>query len=179
MNPPLSILVLPHVDSGLAGGFAAGLWHPVSGLDHAIAMIAVGLWAAQLGGAALWRLPVGFMAAMALGGALGSMGLQVPGVELGIAVSGVVLVALVLSASRPAPWVALLVVSLFALLHGHAHGTEVSAGASAVLYSAGFLVATGALHLTGIALGLLHRGERSRPALRARGAAGVAGRGPD
>lgn len=170
----LSLMRL-HDEGGIAAGLLAGLWHPLSGLDHVLAMVAVGLWGAQLGAPYLWLLPIAFPMVMALGGALGLMGLALPFVELGIALSALTLGALVLAECRPPAWVAVLVVGLFALFHGHAHGTELPEGASGVLYSVGFVVATGSLHASGIALGLVHRWEEGRLAIRAAGLAVAAG----
>jgi urease accessory protein len=158
-----------HDESGAAAGLVAGLLHPVSGLDHVLAMVAVGLWGAQLGAPAVWALPIAFPLVMALGGALGLAGVGLPFVELGIALSAVVLGVLVLCEARARPGVAALVVGAFALFHGHAHGTELPEGASGALYSVGFVVATGTLHGLGIALGLLHRFPRGRLGLRALG----------
>lgn len=135
-----------HVESGQAGGFVSGLAHPVSGLDHVLAMVAVGLWGAQLGVPALWLLPVAFPMMMAFGGMLGLMGIPVPGIEVGIALSGVILGALILGETRMPLLGALLVVACFAIFHGHAHGTELSPGQNAMLYSLGFVIATGLLH---------------------------------
>ena len=117
-----------HVESGQAGGFLSGLAHPVSGLDHVLAMVAVGLWGAQLGMPAIWVLPVAFPMMMAFGGFLGLVGIPIPGVEIGIALSAVVLGALVLGQVRlPLP-AAVSIVAVFAVFHGHAHGTELPAG---------------------------------------------------
>jgi len=159
-----------HVDSGQAGGFVSGLSHPVSGLDHVVAMIAVGLWGAQLGLPAVWVLPVVFPVLMALGGMLGLIGAPLPGVEVGIALSAVVLGALVLGWVRLPLAAAVVVVAFFAVFHGHAHGTELQAGQDAMLYSLGFVIATGLLHAVGIAFGLIQRWKPGRPALRGAGA---------
>jgi urease accessory protein len=164
-----------HVESGQAGGFLSGLAHPVSGLDHVLAMVAVGLWGAQLGAPALWVLPVAFPVMMAFGGLLGLLGIGLPGVELGIALSAVVLGALILGAIRLPLAAALLVVAFFAVFHGHAHGTEMSPGESAILYSLGFVIATGLLHAVGIAIGLIHRWDAGRMALRGAGSVVLAG----
>ncbi len=169
------LCAMAHVESGQAGGFASGLSHPVSGLDHVLAMVAVGLWGAQLGAPALWLLPVAFPMMMAFGGMLGLMGTPLPGVEPGIAVSGVVLGALILGEVRMPIVGALLVVGFFAVFHGHAHGTELQAGQSAMLYSLGFVVATGALHGIGVGIGLIHRWNFGRVALRGAGALVLAG----
>jgi urease accessory protein len=166
-------LALAHEESGQAAGFLAGLVHPVSGLDHVVAMVAVGLWGAVLGPPAIWVLPVAFPLVMALGGLMGLLGVPVPAVEIGIALSAVVLGALVLAEARPPLWVAALVVAAFAVFHGHAHGRELPSGASALLYSLGFVVATGLLHAVGIALGVAHRWAAGRAVVRVAGA-GVA-----
>jgi urease accessory protein len=162
-----------HVRGGEAAGFLSGVSHPVSGLDHVLAMIAVGLWGAQLGPPALWLLPVTFPMVMALGGTLGLMGVKLPGVEVGIALSAIGLGAAVLFEARPKLGIAALVVGFFAVFHGHAHGTELPPGANGVLYSIGFVIATGLLHATGIGIGLVHRWPAGRVGLRLAGA-GVA-----
>jgi urease accessory protein len=162
-----------HEVAGQAAGFLAGLVHPVSGLDHVLAMIAVGLWGAVLGVPAIWVLPVAFPLVMALGGLLGLLGVQVPAVEIGIAVSAIVLGCMVLGAVRPPLWGAALIVVFFAIFHGHAHGRELPEGASALLYSLGFVIATGLLHAVGILLGVMHCWDLGRRIVRAAGA-GVA-----
>lgn len=158
-----------HTRGGEAVGFTSGLWHPVSGLDHVLAMVAVGLWGAQLGAPAVWLLPVTFPMVMAFGGMLGLMGVRLPGIELGIAVSAIALGFAVCSEARPPLWVAALLVGVFAIFHGHAHGTELPPGADGLLYSIGFVIATGSLHGVGISLGLVHRWPAGRAALRAAG----------
>ena len=167
-----------HVEGDVAGGLASGLLHPISGLDHVVAMVAVGLWGAQLGAPAIWLLPVTFPLVMALGGLLGLLGVGLPGVEIGIALSAVALGVLVLTETRPPLWLGAAIVAGFAVFHGHAHGTELPEGASGLLYSLGFVVATGCLHAIGIAIGLIHRWPAGRLAIRAGGgavaAAGVA-----
>jgi len=160
-----------HVEAGRAEGLLAGLRHPVSGLDHVLAMVAVGLWGAQLGAPAIWLLPVTFPVVMAFGGILGLLGVPLPGVEIGIALSALVLGLAVSAAWRPPLVAAAVVVGLFAVFHGHAHGTELPAGASGLLYSLGFVAATGLLHATGIGIGLIQRWEWGKRVLRAAGAA--------
>jgi urease accessory protein len=159
-----------HVGAG-AGGFAGGLAHPLFGPDHVVAMVAVGLWGAFLGRPAIWLLPVIFPLVMALGGALGILGLPLPYVELGIAVSAIVLGLMVLAAARPPLWIAAALVGAFAIFHGHAHGTELPAGTDPIAYSLGFVIATGCLHLSGIAFGLLARWPAGRIAVRTTGGA--------
>lgn len=161
---------LAHSGEG-AGGLVAGLLHPITGPDHVVAMVAVGLWGAILGAPALWQLPVAFPVVMALAGALAVMGVPLPGVEAGIALSGVVLGLMVLFAVRPPIWVAAVIVSAFAVFHGHAHGTELPASANPVAYAVGFVVATGLLHLVGIAIGMLVKWPAGRVVVRASGAA--------
>jgi len=167
-----------HVQSGQAAGFLTGLKHPISGLDHVLAMIAVGLWGAQLGSPAVWMLPVAFPMMMAFGGFIGLVGLPLPGVEIGIALSAVLLGTVVARESRPSLAVAVLLVAFFAIFHGHAHGAELPKGQSGLTYSIGFVIATGCLHGVGIAIGLIHRWPAGKTALRAAGAivalAGVA-----
>ena len=165
------IAAYAHVETDSAAGFASGLHHPVSGLDHVLAMIAVGLWGAQLGAPAVWLLPVAFPMVMALGGTLGLMGLPLPGVELGIAVSALVLGVMVCWEKRPPLAVAAMMVGFFAIFHGHAHGTELPEGASGIWYSVGFVIATGLLHATGIAAGFVHRWQTGKLVLRFAGAA--------
>jgi urease accessory protein len=163
-------LAWAHVESGRAEGFLSGLRHPVSGLDHVLAMVAVGLWGAQLGAPAVWLLPVTFPLVMAFGGMLGLAGVPLPGVEIGIALSGVLLGLAVLAEWRPPLGAAAILVGFFAVFHGHAHGTELPAGASGLAYSMGFVAATGTLHVLGIAIGAVHRWRQGRLALRAAGA---------
>lgn len=163
-------LAQAHEGAGLAGGFMSGFAHPLLGWDHVVAMLAVGLWGAFLGAPALWLLPVVFPLVMAAGGALGVLGVPLPAVEVGIAVSAIALGGVVAGALRPPLWVAALLVALFAIFHGHAHGTELPQAASPLAYSLGFVVATGLLHLTGIALGLLTRWPAGRIAVRGMGA---------
>lgn len=160
-----------HVVSGEAVGFVSGFRHPISGLDHVIAMIAVGLWGAQLGRPAIWALPVTFPLVMALGGFLGLIGLHLPGSEIVIALSGICLGAAVALELRPPLPVAVVLVGLFGLFHGYAHGAELPPGQNALLYSLGFILATGLLHACGIALGLVHGWRWGRVALRGAGAA--------
>ena len=136
------MIALLHVGSGVASGFTSGFVHPLSGWDHVVAMLAVGLWGAQLKAPAVWRLPVTFPPMMAFGGLLGLLSVRVPGIEVGIALSGIVLGTLVALEARLSIGAAMVIVGGFALFHGYAHGAELSPGANAIAYSMGFVVAT-------------------------------------
>ncbi len=159
---------LAHTGS-VAGGFAGGFSHPVFGPDHLAAMVAVGLWGAFLGAPAIYILPVVFPLVMAFGGLLGILGVPLPGTEILIAISAILLGLAVAIAARPPLWIAAVLVGAFAIFHGHAHGTELPPGADAIAYSAGFVIATGLLHLSGIAVGLLVRWPAGLIAVRAVG----------
>jgi urease accessory protein len=136
----------------LFASFGAGFAHPLLGLDHQLAMIAVGLWSGQIGGRMIWAAPLGFMTMMAVGGAWGMAGLGFPLVEGGIIASIILFGCLIAGAITPRPWVGAAAVGAFALFHGHAHGVEMSTGALGPPYAGGFVLATGLLHLVGIAL---------------------------
>jgi urease accessory protein len=164
------LTVFAHQRGGEVIGFASGFWHPISGIDHILAMVAVGMWGAQLGAPAIWVLPVVFPMVMALGGTMGLMGVKLPGIELCIALSALALGFAVFREARPKLWIAATIVGVFAIAHGHAHGTELPLGASGVLYSVGFVIATGLLHALGIGIGLVHRWTAGRLALRVAGA---------
>jgi urease accessory protein len=158
-----------HVEGGQAEGFITGLAHPWSGFDHVLAMIAVGLWGAQLGVPALWLLPIAFPMMMSMGAMMGLMGIPLPGVEIGIALSAIVLGTMILAEARPKLAIAISMVGIFAISHGHAHGTELPPGQSGLLYSMGFVVATGCLHDLGIAIGLVNGLPTGKLALRGAG----------
>jgi len=160
-----------HADGHPGGGFVAGFLHPISGLDHLVAMLAVGLWGAVLGPPALWVLPVAFPMVMAFGGLLSLLGVLIPGVKIGIAVSGLVMGLMVLFEIRPPLWLAALIVAAFAVFHGHAHGAELPAGSNVLLYSLAFVIATGLLHLVGILVGESRRWPGGRRFVQ--GAGGV------
>ncbi len=175
--PSLVLLFLPSLClahsgaavDGLTGGFVSGFMHPVLGWDHVAAMVAVGLWGAFLGAPAIWVLPVAFPLIMALGGMFGVLGIPLPMVESGIALSSIVLGLLIAFAVRAPLPVALVVIGAFAVFHGHAHGPELPQAANPVAYSIGFVVSTGLLHLAGIMIGLLASLPLGRPAVRAGG----------
>ena len=160
-----------HVESGTAAGLASGLLHPITGLDHLVAMVAVGLWGAQLGSPAIWLLPITFPLVMAFGGVLGLAKVSLPFTEQAVALSAVVLGVLILLRVRPPLWIAALVVATFAIFHGYAHGLELPRAANPLAYGAGFVIATGLLHLCGILIGTLTRWPSGENVVRACGAA--------
>ncbi|MCA1407604.1 HupE/UreJ family protein [Ensifer sp. IC3342] len=162
-----------HTGAGAAGGLAHGFMHPVGGLDHILAMVAVGTFASIIGGRALWLVPASFVLMMAAGGALGIEGIAVPFVEIGIAASVIVLGLAVALRWNPPTAVAMGVVSLFAIFHGHAHGAEMPMDASGLQYALGFMAATALLHVAGIGLGfaLGRVGAKSHVATRLGGSA--------
>lgn len=164
------LLAFAHIGQGdVGGGFLAGVEHPIFGLDHVVAMVAVGIWGAQLGQPAIWVLPVTFPLVMAFGGVLGGLGVPIPGIEVGIAVSAIALGAMVTFAAKPPLWVAAVLVAVFAIFHGYAHGAELPESANAISYAVGFVVATGCLHAFGILLGVANRWRWGAHALRVGG----------
>lgn len=170
-----------HTGAGSTAGFSHGFAHPFSGLDHVLAMVAVGLFAAHLGGRALWLVPCSFIAMMAVGGALGASGVGLPLAEVGIAMSVIVLGGLVAFQASPPTVVAMALVGFFALFHGHSHGAEMPVDASGLSYAGGFMVATAVLHSVGVMLGLrwggLSSGVSRRVAQLGGGAMALAGIG--
>jgi urease accessory protein len=173
---PLAVAVgapgaFAHILPGTANGLVSGLVHPVSGIDHVLAMVAVGIWGAQLGKPAIWMLPVAFPLVMSIGGVLGVRGVPLPGVEIGVAASALALGLVIALAARPPLWAAAALVGAFAIFHGHAHGAELPHAAQPLAYGVGFVVATGLLHVTGIAIGVIERWRQGRLALRLAGGA--------
>ena len=161
--------VLAHTGEGITGGLMSGFMHPIAGLDHVTAMVAVGIFGAFLGRPAIWVLPIVFPLVMAFGGVLGLVGVSIPFIEVGIAVSSIVLGLLILFSVKWPLWIAAIIVGAFAIFHGHAHGTELPKAASALAYSVGFVVSTGLLHLAGIGIGELIRWPAGRMIARAIG----------
>ena len=152
-------LLIPSVASAHTGvgdpsGFWHGLGHPIAGLDHILAMVAVGLWAAQIGGKALWLVPGAFLLAMTGSSVLGHFGLPLPGVEQGILASDFILGLLLLFSNRLSLAVSVGIVSILAIFHGYAHGAEMPETASGLIYGIGFMMSTAGLHLAGIGMGL-------------------------
>ena len=152
----LSNSAAAHMGTGLPGGFVSGLKHPFSGIDHLLAMISVGLWGAFLGRPLIYALPVVFPAMMVVGAVLGMFVVPLPSVEVGIALSVMVLGGCIAWSFRAPVWAALIIVGVFAVFHGYAHGKELPSAADPVSYSAGFVLATGLLHVSGICLGFLN-----------------------
>jgi urease accessory protein len=145
-----------HLGTGLAGGFGSGFRHPFSGADHLLAMVSVGLWGAFLGRPLIFALPVIFPAVMVAGAVMGMLGVPLPPVEMGIALSVTVLGGCIALSVKAPVWVASLIVAIFAIFHGYAHGKELPSAADPVGYSLGFVLATGSLHVMGIGIGFLN-----------------------
>jgi len=145
-----------HMGTGLPGGFASGFIHPLSGLDHLLAMVSVGLWGAFLGRPLIYVLPVVFPAMMVVGAIMGMFAVPLPPVQVGIALSVLVLGGCISLSLRAPVWAASLIAAVFAVFHGYAHGKELPSAADPVSYSVGFVLATGLLHVSGIGLGLLN-----------------------
>jgi urease accessory protein len=162
---------LAHTGTGLPGGFVSGFLHPLSGFDHLLAMVSVGIWGAFLGRPLIVALPVIFPTVMAVGGALGMANVPLPSVEVGIAVSVLVMGAVIALAYRAPVWLACLIVGVFAIFHGYAHGHELPSAADPLGYSVGFVLATGLLHVAGIGIGLLN--TRPGGVLATRGLGGL------
>jgi urease accessory protein len=152
----LPIPAVAHMGTGLPGGFESGFMHPFSGIDHLLAMVSVGLWGAFLGQPLIYVLPVIFPAMMVAGAIMGMFAMPLPPVEIGIALSVLVLGGCIALPVKAPVWAACIVVGIFALFHGYAHGKELPSAADPVAYSVGFVLATGLLHVSGICLGLLN-----------------------
>jgi urease accessory protein len=171
----LAGVALAHTGHGETSGFVSGFMHPMGGLDHVLAMAAAGLYAASLGGRALWALPVSFAGLMIAGFAAGASGVALPQVEFFIGLSVIVLGVLVAAQVKMPVAAGMGVVGFFAIFHGHAHGAEMALGLSGAEYAAGFVLATAILHGAGLALGFgLAAGADRSGALVARGAGGAA-----
>ena len=162
-----------HTGTGLAGGFASGFAHPLTGPDHLLAMVSVGLWGAFLGRPLIYALPVIFPGVMVLGAALGMFAVPLPTVEIGVALSVLVLGFCIALSLRAPVWLASAIVAVFGIFHGYAHGRELPSAADPVGYSVGFVLATGMLHLAGIGIGLLN--DIPRGVLVTRGLGGAIG----
>lgn len=164
-----------HIGAGSTSGFGSGLNHPLGGLDHVLAMIAVGIWAAQVGGRAIWAVPSAFVIMMIFGGALGLSGAYLPFVEQGITLSVLMLGVFIVAAVRMPLLASMLVVGMFAVFHGHSHGTEIPSMAPGFAYGAGFAFATASLHLAGIGFAVMLQQKMSVQIVRFAGATITAG----
>ena len=160
-----------HVGTGLSGGWVSGFTHPFGGLDHLLAMVSVGLWGAVLGRPLIYVLPVVFPGMMVAGAIMGMFVVPLPPVEAGIALSVLALGGCVALSLRAPVWVASVLVAAFAVFHGYAHGKELPSAADPAGYSAGFVLSTGLLHVSGICIGLLN--SRPNGVLVTRGVGGV------
>lgn len=158
-----------HIGTGLPGGFASGFMHPFNGIDHLLAMFSVGLWGAFLGRPLIYVLPVVFPAMMVAGAILGMFAVPMPPVEVGIALSVLVLGGCIALSLKAPIWAATLIVAVFAVFHGYAHGKELPSAADPISYSAGFVMATGLLHVSGIGLGFINGWRRGIIATRSVG----------
>ncbi|HBO84932.1 MAG: urease accessory protein UreJ [Deltaproteobacteria bacterium GWC2_42_11] len=157
-------LVYAHTSVGHTAGFTYGLSHPLGGIDHILAMLAVGIWAAQTGGRAVWSIPLTFVSIMILGSVLGMFGVALPFIEPGIVMSVLILGVLISAAVSLPLGLSMAIVGLFAVFHGYAHGTEIPNALSGLNYSIGFVFATSLLHLSGIGASILFK-KFDRPQL--------------
>ncbi|WFB36161.1 HupE/UreJ family protein [Kiritimatiellota bacterium B12222] len=169
-------LVQAH-ELGHGGGFTSGLSHPVLGLDHLLAMLAVGILSAQIGGRAVWSVPTAFVGVMLIGGLMGMNGVPFFSVELGIALSVLVL-GIALAAEKKLPtYLAMLAVGFFAIFHGHAHGTEMPEMGEPVFYAVGFVIGTALIHFSGVSVGVIAQNFSKGPQFLRYLGAGIAGIG--
>ncbi|WP_066804234.1 HupE/UreJ family protein [Sphingomonas asaccharolytica] len=174
LAPAMGLVAVPaaaHTGTGLAGGFVSGFAHPLSGPDHLLAMVSVGLWGAFLGRPLVYALPVVFPMMMVAGAVVGMAGIAIPSTEIGIKLSVMVLGGCIALALRAPVWIAASIVAVFAICHGYAHGRELPSAADPMGYSVGFVLATGLLHVAGIALGSLEARRGGTPAIRLAGGA--------
>lgn len=159
-------VIFAHDTGDVAGGLGSGFSHPFTGFDHVVAMIAVGIWGTQLKQPAIWLLPVTFPVVMAFGAMLGVMGIPLPGIEIGIALSAIVLGGVIFFEAKPELWVAAIIVGFFAIFHGYAHGAELPGSVQPLAYGVGFVVGTGTLHALGISLGLIEKFKNGKKVIR-------------
>lgn len=165
----LGVPALALAHTGMGYGFMQGVAHPLGGLDHLLAMVAVGLLAGRADGAARWQIPASFIAMMACGTLVGMAAIAPPFIEAGIALSIVVFGLMLTSNRKPSPWLATVAVGAFALCHGHAHGTEAAGNISGLAYAAGLLSVSALLHACGAAVAMRLRRVHQTPALRVSG----------
>lgn len=170
-----SLLMMPAYafahSAQLGTGFVSGLCHPVLGPDHLLAMLAVGIISAQIGGKAIWIVPSNFVLCMIIGAFAGAYSVSVPMVESGVSLSVVVLGISIAADKRLPVFITLIFVGFFGFFHGHAHGTEIPQTAAPAFFGAGFVIGTAAIHLAGVLVGLMpKRFKKSLPVLRFGGA---------
>jgi urease accessory protein len=158
-----------HTGAALQGGFASGFMHPLTGPDHLLAMVSVGIWGAFLGRPLIVALPVIFPTVMAVGGVMGMLGVPMPPIEIGVGLSVLILGLAIAAAFRAPVWAASILVAVFAIFHGYAHGQELPVAADPVGYSMGFVLATGLLHVVGIGIGMIKDLPRGAVATRSLG----------
>lgn len=166
----LPTFAFAHVGVGETSGFLHGLMHPVSGLDHICAMVAVGLWAAQMGGRSIWAVPITFVSVMVLGWVLGMSGVSMAFAESGIMLSVLMLGVFIAASVRLPLWLSSAIVGLFAMCHGHTHGTEMPGSTSSMMYAYGFILSTLFLHIVGVTFGLVMHRQAQKNAVRLTGA---------
>ena len=159
-----------HVGTGLAGGFVSGFLHPLTGWDHLLAMVSVGLWGAILGRPLIVALPVIFPTMMVVGAFMAMLHVPMPPVEIGIALSVLGLGGVIAFEYKAPVWLACVLVGMFAIFHGYAHGRELPSAADPVGYSTGFVLSTGLLHVCGIVIGLIHAHPRGKMVVKGLGA---------
>jgi len=169
------LLAHAHMYGSNTNGFLSGFLHPISGLDHFLAMFSVGLWGALIGGRSVWTLPVTFPLLMVVGGILGILAVPIPSVEIGIALSIIVLGLGITLNWKPSEWIVLALISVFAIFHGHAHGTELPNAVNPSDYALGFVIATGLIHILGIAVGIISLKIFSQKLIRGLGALVILG----
>lgn len=177
----LMVLLIPCMaqahDEGVSVGFLPGLTHPVLGLDHLLAMISVGILSAQMGGKAIWIVPSAFVVLMLVGGVMGMNYISLFSVELGIAVSVLVLGIAIAAEKKLPTLLAIIAVGFFALFHGHAHGTEMPEIATPLPYASGFITGTALIHVAGVVIGIVSKRFSAGPQLLRYMGAAIAGIG--
>lgn len=168
---------ISYAHGGSGGGFMAGLTHPVLGFDHLLAMLGVGILSAQMGGQAIWRVPLTFVLVMLVGGILGINGIPLFSVEMGIALSVLALGVAIALEKKLLPLLAMVFVGFFAIFHGHAHGTEMPSLSKPLFYACGFVLGTAGIHVAGVLIGIITERLKDGAQLLRYAGAGIAGIG--
>ena len=169
--------IMSYAHEGSGGGFMSGLTHPVLGFDHLLAMLSVGILSAQMGGQAIWRVPLTFVLVMLFGGVLGINGVPLFSVELGIALSVFALGIAIALERKLSSLLAMVFVGFFAIFHGHAHGTEMPSLSKPVFYACGFVIGTAGIHVAGVLIGIIAERLKDGGQLLRYAGAGIAGIG--